>query len=201
MNAQLDFIGILEGLAAPFRAAAATVKQPVDATLPELDARARELLAGIGCGKLAKQVQVRWHARLRTTAGQAYYAKALVLLNPRLLQFGPEEVDRTLRHELAHLVARARAGRKRIAPHGEEWRRACRDLGLRDESRCHELPLPRSRQRIRHVYRCPQCRREYPRVRPFRRKVACLDCCRSHARGVYDERFRLVKVRQKLSAD
>ena len=139
-------------------------------------------------------MRVCWHRRLRTTAGQAYYGKSLVLLNPRLRQFGAEEVDKTLRHELAHLVARFRSGRKRIAPHGEEWRAACRDLGLPGESRCHNLPLPRSRQRIRHLYRCPSCRKDYPRVRPFRRKVACLDCCRAHARGVYDERFRLQKI-------
>ncbi len=153
------------------------------------------LLRGIGCGQLAMEVQVRWHSRLRTTAGQAYYAKALVRMNPKLLQFGMEEVDKTLRHELAHLVARARAGRRRIQPHGPEWQQACRDLGLADEKRCHDLPLPRTRQRVRHRYRCPQCRRDYDRVRPFRRAVACLECCRAHARGVYDERFRLVKVK------
>jgi predicted SprT family Zn-dependent metalloprotease len=116
-------------------------------------------------------------------------------MNPKLLQFGMEEVDKTLRHELAHLVARARAGRRRIEPHGPEWRQACRDLGLADEKRCHDLPLPRTRQRIRHRYRCPQCRRDYDRVRPFRRAVACFECCRAHSRGTYDERFRLLKVK------
>lgn len=162
--------------------------------LPDLEPTARELLRGIGCLKLAETVQVRWHSRLRTTAGQALYAKTLVRMNPRLVQFGPEEVEKTLRHELAHLVAQHRAGRRRIEPHGAEWRAACRELGLRDEKRCHDLPLPRSRQRIRHRYRCPSCRRDYDRVRPFRRAVACLDCCRAFARGRYDGRFRLVKV-------
>ena len=38
-----------------------------------------------------------------------------------------DEVDRTLRHELAHLLAQWRVGRRRIAPHGKEWRQACRD--------------------------------------------------------------------------
>ncbi len=79
--------------------------------LPDLEETARALLRGIGCAKLAEEVQVRWHPRLRTTAGQAYYAKSLVRMNPKLMQFGMEEVDKTLRHELAHLVARFRAGR------------------------------------------------------------------------------------------
>src|ERR1700687_2873461 len=41
-----------------------------------------------------------------------------------------DEIERTLRHELAHLLAQFRVGRRRIAPHGAEWRRACRDLGI-----------------------------------------------------------------------
>lgn len=202
MNArQLDFIAALEGLIAPlWRREKKAPEQPVaapvkKADLPDLEETARELLRGIGCATLAAQVQVRWHSRLRTTAGQAYYAKSLVRLNPKLMQFGMEEVDKTLRHELAHLVARFRAGKRRIAPHGAEWREACRELGLADEKRCHDLPLPRTRQRARHRYRCGHCQREYDRVRPFRRAVACLECCRAHAHGWYDERFRLVKVK------
>jgi hypothetical protein len=33
------------------------------------------------------------------------------------------------------------------------------------------------------------------RVRPIRRKTACLACCREHSGGKYDERFRFVKIR------
>ncbi len=194
MNArQLDFIAALEGKAALFPAR--QPGPPKAAELPDLGETARKLLLGIGCAKLADQVQVRWHSRLRTTAGNALFAKSLVRMNPKLMQFGMEEVDKTLRHELAHLVAQFRAGRRPIDPHGAEWRRACRDLGLINEKSCHDLPLPRTRQRVRHRYRCPYCRNEYARVRPFRRAVACLECCRAHARGRYDERFRLVKVK------
>jgi SprT protein len=192
---QLDFIAALEGFIAPFRKKSEPPAKTAESSrLPDLNPQARELLRGIGCRSLAQRVNVLWHPRLRTTAGQAYYAQCLVRMNPRLIEFGIEEVDKTLRHELAHLVASSRAGRKRIEPHGPEWRQACRDLGLVDEKRCHDLPLPRSRQRIRHRYRCPQCRRDYERVRPFRRAVACLECCRAHARGRFDERYRLVKV-------
>jgi predicted SprT family Zn-dependent metalloprotease len=197
---QLDFIAALEGLIAPLWIGAKKVQPKAPpaspaAALPDLNETARALLSGIGCAELAGKVKVRWHTRLRTTAGQAYYAESLVRMNPKLMQFGMEEVDKTLRHELAHLVARFRAGRKRIAPHGAEWRKACRELGLADEKRCHDLPLPRTHQRVRHKYHCPHCKRDYGRVRPFRRAVACLECCRVHANGRYDERFRLIKVR------
>lgn len=32
------------------------------------------------------------------------------------------------------------------------------------------------------------------RVRPFKRATACLSCCRRHAGGQFDTRFKFVKV-------
>ena len=160
-----------------------------------LTAQARQLASALGCTELAAKVTVRWNPRMRSTAGVANYARSLVSLNPKLLEFGEGEIDKTFRHELAHLVARCRAGRRKIDPHGAEWKRACRDLGIAGENRCHNLPLPRRQLQRKHVYRCPECRSEIRRVRPFRAKVACLACCRKHGNGRFDERFRLVKVR------
>ncbi|MEY5009147.1 MAG: hypothetical protein RLZZ253_286 [Verrucomicrobiota bacterium] len=161
-----------------------------------LETKARQLLAEVGCAVLAQKLQVRWNSRMRSTAGMAYPTRVLVTLNPRLISFGREEVDRTLRHELAHLVAHARVGRRRIAAHGPEWRQACIDLGLLDERRCHDLPLPKRSIRRSHFYQCPACGTELARVRPLKRKSACLACCKKHARGKYDERFRFVKIAQ-----
>src|SRR3954454_2380305 len=89
----------------------------------------------------SEQVRVEWNSRLRTCAGRADTRRRLVSLNPRLMEHGPAEVDRTLRHELAHLLAQSRAGRRRIPPHGSAWRQACADLGIPDEARCHTLPF------------------------------------------------------------
>jgi predicted SprT family Zn-dependent metalloprotease len=161
---------------------------------PELLAKCRELLAPHGCLALAERVRVRWNARMRSTAGLARIEASLITLNPRLLEFGEEEIDRTLRHELAHLLAHFRAGRRRIAAHGREWRKACADLGVPGEARCHDLPLPRREQARRHIYVCPVCRKEVRRTRPFRRPSACLSCCRKFNRGRYDKRFKFVKV-------
>ncbi len=159
-----------------------------------LEQHARALLAGLGCEALGASVRVVWNPRMRSTAGMAFPRRGLITLNPRLREFGDGEVDRTLRHELAHLLAHHRAGRRRIAPHGPEWACACRDLGLADEKRCHDLPLPRRQMTARHFYRCPHCALELRRVRPLRRKSACLVCCRRHNRGGYDERFRFQKI-------
>lgn len=156
--------------------------------------KARDLFRSIGCADLAAKVIVRWNSRMRSTAGTAHPGKWLVNLNPRLREFGDEEIDRTLRHELAHLLAHHRAGRRRIAAHGREWRAACIELGLHDEKRCHDLPLPRRKLHAKLRYRCAHCGVVIARVRPMRRKCACLACCRAHNRGRYDDRFRFIKL-------
>ncbi len=159
-----------------------------------LEALAVELLCAIEAAPLAAKVQVVWSARLRSAAGRAEFQTARVLLNPRLYAHGEAEIDRTLRHELAHLLAQFRTGRRRIAPHGPEWRRACADLGIAGEARCHNLPFPIHRRERRYVYVCPNCRRDFPRTRPLRRTSACLACCRAFNRGKFDPRFRLQRV-------
>ena len=195
---QLDFFRQLTAL---LPRAMRKPRTPTAATMhpgnaPELEEKARVLACALGCATLAAKIRVCWNSRMRSTAGTAHAREAVISLNPRLRDFGEAEIDRTLRHELAHLLAHHRAGRRRIAPHGPEWKRACQDLCLPNEKRCHDLPLPRRVMNARHLYRCSHCALELKRVRPMRRKTACLACCRLHNRGRYDERFRFVKVRE-----
>ncbi len=151
---------------------------------------ARELLRSLGATRIATELRVEWNSRLKTAAGRADHRRKLISLNPRLVEH-PAEIDRTLRHELAHILAQFRAGRRRISPHGPEWQQACRDLGIADEKRCHTLPFPTKSYAPRFIYRCPNCRRDFPRVRKIKRTVACLACCRAHNGGEFDVRFRL----------
>ena len=174
----------------PAPVAMKVVAEPHDPLLDE----ARAVLRAVGATALAERVRVEWNSRMRTTAGLAFPGRSLVRLNPKLREFGDAEIRRTLLHELAHLLAHERAGRRRIAPHGAEWRRACCDLGLPDEKRTHDLPLPRRKVARRHHYRCPACGTGIARVRPLRRGSACLSCCRAHNRGRYDARFRFERI-------
>ena len=192
---QLDFFTRLTGVAKRALKKSPPAKRAAEPSEDPWQEMARTLLREVGCTALAGKVVVRWNSRMRSTAGTAFPVKALVHLNPRLREFGDAEIDRTLRHELAHLLAHHRAGRRRIAAHGPEWRLACIVLGLPDEKRCHDLPLPRLKMRATLCYRCLHCGIEVARVRPIRRKSACLNCCRAHNRGRYDDRFRFVKVR------
>jgi SprT protein len=160
----------------------------------DLETKARDLLRANGADRIATELRVEWNSRLKTAAGRADYRQKLISLNPRLIEH-PSEINRTLRHELAHILAQFRAGRRRIPPHGSEWRHACADLGVADEKRCHNLAFPARTYVARFVYRCPNCCQEFPRVRRVRRAVACLACCRKHNGGEFDPRFRLRRVR------
>jgi SprT protein len=160
---------------------------------------AADLCREHGLEALARGVVVEWNPRMRTTAGRAHCKERRIELNTRLQGLPEGERDRELRttflHELAHLVAYARAAGRRIAPHGPEWRQACRDLGIPDEGRCHTLDFQPRRLARKYAYACPACDAVIERVRPLRRRVACYPCCRKFAKGRYDDRFRLVERR------
>lgn len=162
-----------------------------DARDAALETLAHEWLGGIGTHEEAKLVRVVWNAKMRSTAGYAKWPQWVVELNPRLKEF-EGETERTLKHELAHLIAYSRAGRRRIAPHGAEWRRACADLGIPNERVSHTMPLPRHKQRRKYSYVCPVCGTSAERVRKFKRHTACLACCKKHNGGRYDARFQFV---------
>lgn len=166
-----------------------------------LEQRARDLLRAHDAARIASHIHVEWNCRLKTCAARADYPRKLILLNPLLHHHGAEEIERTFLHEVAHLLAQFRAGRRRISPHGREWRKACHDLGIGHEKRCHMLPFPVRHRKPRFLYRCPNCRHEFPRVRPIRRAVACLACCRAHNKGRFDKRFRLKAVQIRCQSN
>ncbi len=147
----------------------------------------------LGLGELARKVSVSWNPRMRTTAGRAWWPDRTIELNPKLRECQPEELWRTLKHELAHLVAYERSGRRRIDPHGPEWQLACADLGIAGESAYHTLPFKRRKMKRNHAYVCSNCFAVIHRVRPIKRAVACYDCCRKFNQGAYHDRFRLIR--------
>jgi SprT protein len=154
---------------------------------------ARQRLWELGLAGLEARVRVLWNPRMRSTAGRAIWPQALIELNPALQEIGMGEVERTLLHELAHLVAYERAGRRRILPHGVEWQKACGELGIPGEPASHRLDLPTRQMRRRWAYVCPHCEVEVARVRRMRGGLACWPCCRRYSRGEYDRRFKFIE--------
>src|SRR5438094_7743322 len=173
---QLEFLIVGQALRlpivvpAPLRrgAFAATERRGYSGRDHALEEKSRTLLRQLGAAKLARDVRVEWNPRMKSAAGRADYRERLISLNPLLRDHGVEEIDRTLRHELAHLLAQFRVGRRRIAPHGPEWREACRALDIAAAARCHSLPFATKAYPARFVYRCPTRRQQFPRVRSIR---------------------------------
>lgn len=160
---------------------------------PGLTAWCQETAVSLGIPELARKVRVSWNPRMRTTAGRAWWPHRSIEMNPKIRDIGEAEIWRTLKHEFAHLVAYERCGRRRIDPHGPEWRAACAELGIPGEAACHSLPLKSRRMKRNHFYSCPSCLAVIGRVRPFGKAVACYPCCRKYNGGNYHNRFRLVK--------
>lgn len=158
-----------------------------------LTAWCSEASKALALPELARKVSVSWNGRMQTTAGRAWWPHRSIELNPKLKECPPEELWRTLKHELAHLVAYERSGRRRIDPHGKEWMVACADLGIPNEQPFHNLPFKRRRMKRNHSYICPNCFATIQRVKPIRRTVACYDCCRKFSGGAYHDRFRLIE--------
>lgn len=160
----------------------------------ELREQCIEVLQALDLGHLTDKLQVRWNHRMRTTAGRAFWPDAVIELNPKLKEIAPDEVQRTLLHELAHLVAYSRAGRRRITAHGVEWQQACNDVGIPGEGVTHSLPLPGRKMRKRWSYSCPVCGEGFERVRKIKRYAGCFTCCKKHNGGSYDKKFRLAET-------
>ncbi len=160
---------------------------------PEMTSWCKDTAQSFKLPELAKKVRVSWNPRMRTTAGRAWWPARTIELNPKLKDFSDEEVWRTLKHESAHLLAYERCGRKRIEPHGIEWKTACAELGIAGESTYHSLPLKGRKMKRKHSYACPSCLAVILRVRPMRRAVACYTCCKKYNSGRYHDRFRLIK--------
>jgi predicted SprT family Zn-dependent metalloprotease len=166
-----------------------------------LTAWCRETSFSLLLPELARKVRVVWNPRMQTTAGRAWWPDRVIELNPKLRDCEPDQVWRTLRHELAHLVAYERSGRRRIEPHGPEWRAACAELGIAGEEPYHTLPFKRRRMKRNHAYICPNCFSVIHRVRPIQRAVACYACCRKHNDGQYHDRYRLIKHKPPRLSD
>jgi SprT protein len=158
-----------------------------------LTAWAVEFAKALRMPNIAEKARVVWNPRMQTTAGRAFWPDCRIELNPMLKDCAPGEIWRTLKHEMAHLVAYERYQHRWIEPHGVEWQAACTDLGIPGEPRCHDLPFTRRKIERKHAYICPNCSTIFPRVRPLKKGEACSECCRKFNGGNYSVKFRLRK--------
>jgi predicted SprT family Zn-dependent metalloprotease len=92
----------------------------------------------------------------------------------------------TLAHEMIHFWLWVR---NQPYGHTPEFYAKMKQMGV---SRYN--PVPRVKP-PKYIYRCPACHQEFPARRALG-VLACAKCCKKHAGGKYDSRFKLFLDRQ-----
>tara|TARA_Y100000310_G_scaffold319217_1_gene374229 strand:- start:3636 stop:4130 length:495 start_codon:yes stop_codon:yes gene_type:complete len=94
------------------------------------------------------------------TAGQAFFGVNKIRLNRHLLEKYREDfINRTVVHELGHLIAYRLHGRNGRG-HGPVWKRVMRAIGG-PTTRCHQYETKAARVHKKFVLCCGDCRETY----------------------------------------
>lgn len=115
------------------------------------------------------------------TAGEACWESHTIRYNEELLlRYGREFVAEIVPHEVAHLVVAA-LFRRRVRPHGAEWRGVMESFGA-PARRCHRFEADPVRRVRRFAYRCACARphlltkRAHLRIRRGWAEYTCRAC-------------------------
>jgi predicted SprT family Zn-dependent metalloprotease len=137
-----------------------------------------------------------WNVRLRSSAGRFIPgSRKWIRRMPPVIEvasyLGEEPnalvlIRDTIAHEMIHYWLWVR---RRPYGHTPEFYEKMNRMGV---SRYN--PVPRT-QSYKYVYRCMHCESEFPARRKLG-PLACAKCCREHARGKYDGRFKLELARK-----
>ncbi len=117
--------------------------------------------------KFRRPVTVVYDLDSARIAGQALSGTFVVRLNPAFLnKYQQEYIDRTVKHEVAHLgVTQVYKidRRQNVSSHGPEWKNMMRVLGA-DASRCHSYQAEptQGRQKTKYAYKCSCCDKPIP---------------------------------------
>jgi SprT-like protein len=139
-------------------------------------------------GVLPGDYHIAFNPLLRRLTGRITYGMRLIEISWfHFREYGYEDARATLEHEMLHLYLHTL---RRPSGHTALFKQLAAELDIRV---FHANPYPRNRaSRDRYLYRCPECERMVFRKRPVERHaVACGECCRTLAGGVWDKRFRL----------
>ncbi len=116
--------------------------------------------------------------------GLCNYSTCTIYLSAVLTELnGEAEVQDTLLHEIAHVLAGPKAG------HGPVWQKVARAVGAKPK-RCYsagEVRQPSSR----YLLVCSSCQASTPRHRKPTKVYACRGCCDRYNKGRFSKRYRL----------
>ena len=123
-------------------------------------------------GSKLPSAELRWSTRLRI-AGTCDPRRRIITLSRSYHEHFPGDLDDTLKHEMIHL---------RYHGHGPAFRREAARVGA--TVHCKEYAGLHPKAHLRYV--CPQCRREFRRMKPA--ELYCGRC----SRGRLHPSYRLV---------
>lgn len=142
-------------------------------------------------------IALTWNSRLRSSAGRFIPGsrKWIRLAPPRIeiASYLAEQTNAlalirdTLGHEMIHYWLWVR---KRPYGHTPEFYVKMKKMGV---SRYNTVP--RSSPKKGFLYQCPTCTKTFKTRRRMRKVFACAQCCREYSDGKFDSRFSLVFLR------
>lgn len=114
---------------------------------------------------IEREVKIEWK-NYSATAGRAYLEEFRICLSRKIL-ITELRIRETTLHEYAHLWVYEKYGNK-ARPHGAEWKRAMKRLGL-PPAVCHSYDIERREVEKSLVFYCSACGATIPRTRPLKR--------------------------------
>lgn len=137
----------------------------------------------------------KWNSRLRSSAGRFIPgSRKWLKIKPPVIEVAAylkeetralELIKDTIAHEMIHYWLWSK---KKPYGHTPEFYAKMNKMGA---SRYN--PVPRLRP-YKYMYRCMGCKKDFPTKKKLG-ILACLECCKTHAQGKFDIRFKLEFVR------
>lgn len=136
-------------------------------------------------------IEMTWNSRLRSSAGRFFPGSRKWIRDypPRIeiasYLLGEAEAEKLIRDTLAHeMIHYWLWHRRRPYGHTAEFHAKLKEVGGPRYN-----PVPKQRPH-KYIYRCPGCTKEF-KARRRLKSLACLACCKQHAGGKFDARFKL----------
>jgi predicted SprT family Zn-dependent metalloprotease len=120
--------------------------------------------------------QFEWMRSQIVLGGCLYHEKIIQLSLPFVEHCPSDEVEDTIRHEIAHALVYNLHGSK-VAAHGPEWVKMCKVTGANPDATCKAKGMPNGAW----LARCPNCKEEDDRHGQPRKRwgLYCPDCGRA----------------------
>jgi predicted SprT family Zn-dependent metalloprotease len=138
----------------------------------ELEKEARELMDAHGLED--------WAFRISTTAtslGMCYFQEKVIEFSEWFIHESDEQIDDTLRHEIAHALSYKRYGARDGTKHNYLWKMICREIGANPERIAHGAVSAKPYNYVVYCSRCGKLVARKYRIKKAFRYHYTSKCC------------------------